>query len=57
MTVEMTQHKKAKTHRFVKRPKGRYADIKRYKIKDDIEQGRIKLLGIDQPADGLMKAY
>ena len=57
MTVEMTQHKKAKTHRFVKRPKGRYADIKRHKIKDDIEQGRIKLPGVDQPADGLTKVY
>ena len=36
-----------------------YTDIKFCKIKDDIEQGRIKLhyiLGIDQLADGLMKA-
>jgi hypothetical protein len=60
LTVEMTQHKKAKTHRFVKRPKEHYTGIKRYKIKDDIEQGRIKLhhiLGVEQPADGLTKAY
>ena len=36
-----------------------YADIKLYKIKDDIEQGRIKLHyipGVDQLADGLTKA-
>jgi hypothetical protein len=41
-TVETTQHKKAKTHRFVKRPKERHSDIKLRKIKD-IERGRIKL--------------
>jgi hypothetical protein len=59
LTVEMTQHKKAKTHRFVKRPKDRYADIKLRKLKD-IEQGRIELHhipSVDQPADGLTKAY
>ena len=50
LTVEMTQHKKAKTHRFVKRPKDYYADIKLRKVKD-IERG------MDQPADGLTKAY
>ena len=37
---EMSQHKKAKTHRYVKRPKDYYADIK---LRKDIEQGRIKL--------------
>ena len=39
--------------------KERHADIKLYKIKDDIKQGRIKLYyipGVDQPADGLTKA-
>ena len=36
---EMSQHKKAKTYRYVKRPKN-YADIKLCK---DIEQDRIKL--------------
>ena len=46
----MTQHKKAKTHRYVKRPKDHYADIKLRKVKD-IERG------MDQPADGLTKAY
>ena len=50
LTVEMTQHKKAKTHRFVKRPKERHADIKLRKRKD-IKQG------VDQPADGLTKAH
>jgi len=50
MTVEMTQHKKAKTHQFVKRPKERHADIKLRKIKD-IEPS------MDQPADGSTKAY
>jgi hypothetical protein len=58
LTVEMTQHK-TKTHRFVKRPKERHTNIKLCKIKD-IEQGRIELHhmpGVDQPADGLMKAY
>lgn len=50
LTVEMTQHKKAKTHRFGKRPKEHHADIKLRKVKD-IEQG------VDQPADGLTKAY
>ena len=48
MTVEMTQHKKAKTHRFVKRPKDYYTDIK---LRKDIEPG------MGQPADGLTKAY
>ena len=36
-----------------------YADIKLYKIKDNIKQGRIELhyiLGVDQPANGLTKA-
>ena len=36
-----------------------HADIKLYKIKDNIKQGRIKLhyiLGMDQPADSLTKA-
>ena len=54
---EMSQHKKAKTHRYVKRPKDYYADIK---LRKDIEQGRIKLHHIpcmDRPVDGLMKAY
>ena len=39
--------------------KERHADIKLYKIKDNIKQGRIKLhyiLGVNQPADGLTKA-
>jgi hypothetical protein len=39
--------------------KERYIDIKLYKIKDNIKQGRIKLYyipGVDQPADGLTKA-
>jgi len=57
LTVETTQHKKVKTHRFVKRPKDHYADIK---LRKDIERGRIKLHHIpsmDQPADGLTKAY
>ena len=39
--------------------KERYADIKLCKIKDNIKQGRIELYyipGVDQPADGLMKA-
>jgi hypothetical protein len=39
--------------------KERHADIKLYKIKDDIKQSRIKLHhipGVDQPADGLTKA-
>ena len=57
LTVEMTQHKKAKTHRFVKRPKEHYADIK---LRKDIERDRIKLHYIpsmDQPADGLTKPY
>lgn len=40
LTVEMTQHKKAKTHRYVKRPKEHHADIK---LRKDIERGRIKL--------------
>ena len=34
-------------------------DIKLYKIKDNIKQGRIKLHyipGVDQPVDGLTKA-
>jgi hypothetical protein len=56
-TVEMTQHKKAKTHRFVERPKDHYADIK---LRKDIERGSIKLHHIpcmDRPADGLTKAY
>jgi hypothetical protein len=59
LTVETTQHKKAKTHRFVKRPKERHSDIKLRRIKD-IERGRIKLHHIpsmDQPPDGLTKAY
>jgi len=59
LTVEMTQHKRAKTHRFVKRPKKRYADINIRKRKD-IKQGRIELHhipSVDQPADGLTKAY
>ena len=54
---EMSQHKKAKTHRYVKRPKDHYADIKPRK---DIKQGRIKLHYIpcmDRAADGLTKAY
>jgi hypothetical protein len=54
---EMSQHKKAKTHQYVKRPKDHYADIK---LRKDIEQGRIKLHYIpyiDQSADGLTKAY
>jgi len=57
LTVETTQHKKVKTHRFVKRPKDHYADIK---LRKDIEQGRIELHhipSVDQPADGLTKAY
>ena len=57
LTVEMTQHKKAKTYRYVKRPKNYYADIK---LRKDIEQGRIKLRYIpcmDRPVDGLTKAY
>ena len=57
LTVEMTQHKKAKTYRYVKRPKNYYADIK---LRKDIKQGRIKLHYIpcmDRPADGLTKAY
>ena len=56
LTVERTQQKKAKTHRFVKRPKEHYADIK---LRKDIERGRIKLHripAVDQLADGL-KAY
>jgi hypothetical protein len=39
--------------------KERHADIKLYKIKDDIKQGRIKLHhipGVDQLVDGLTKA-
>ena len=39
--------------------KERYTDIKLYKIKDNIEQGRIKLHyipGVDQLVDGLTKA-
>jgi len=39
--------------------KERHTDIKLCKIKDNIKQGRIKLhyiLGVDQPADGLIKA-
>ena len=39
--------------------KERYTDIKLYKIKDNIKQGRIKLyyiLGVDQLVDGLIKA-
>ena len=39
--------------------KERHADIKLCKIKDNIKQGRIKLhyiLGVDQPADSLIKA-
>ena len=39
--------------------KEHYTDIKLYKIKDDIKQGRIKLHyipGVNQPADGLIKA-
>ena len=35
-----------------------YIDIKLYKIKDNIKQGRIKLhyiLGVNQPADSLIK--
>ena len=39
--------------------KEHYIDIKLYKIKDDIKQGRIELhyiLGVDQPADGLTRA-
>ena len=57
LTVEMTQHKKAKTHQFVKRPKEHHADIK---LRKDIKRGRIKLRripGVDQPVDGLTKAY
>jgi hypothetical protein len=45
---EMSQHKKAETHRYVKGPKDHYADIK---LRKDIERG------IDQPADGSTKAY
>jgi len=39
--------------------KKRYIDIKLYKIKDNIKQGRIELYyipGVDQLADGLTKA-
>ena len=42
LTVETTQHKKTKTHRFAKRLKERHSDIKLRKIKD-IKRGRIKL--------------
>ena len=40
LTVKMTQHKKAKTHQFIKGPKEYYADIK---LRKDNERGRIKL--------------
>ena len=33
---EMSQHKKAKTHQYIKRPKDYYADIK---LRKDIERG------------------
>ena len=59
LTVNMTQHKKAKTHQFAKRPKERHTSIKLCKMKD-IKQGRIKLHhipGIEQPAEGFTKAY